>query len=59
MKFTAVLLLILGALINYLSKFIFKAVRKAEPTDKQNLSVKLIGVAVFLVGLILTVVYFR
>jgi len=58
-KVLAVALMIIGAVINYLSKFIYKAVRKTEASDENNVRVKLLGVIVFLVGLVLTVIYFR
>ena len=59
MKVLAVALLIIGAVINYLSKLIYKLLYKKEAQDEENVRVKLIGVVIFLVGLILTVIYFR
>ena len=56
MKVLAVALLIIGAVINYLSKIIYKLFSKKEAQDEENVRVKLIGVVIFLVGLILTVV---
>ena len=59
MKVLAIALLVLGAAVNYLSKVIYKVIKKAEATDEENVRVKLIGVLVFLVGLVLTIIYFR
>ena len=53
MKVLAVALLIIGAVINYLSKIIYKLFSKKEAQDEENVRVKLIGVVIFLVGLIL------
>ena len=59
MKILAVALLVVGAVINYLSKAVYKLFFKKEASDEEHIRVKLIGVIIFLVGLILTVIYFR
>ena len=49
----------MGAIIAYFSKYIFRLIGKTEPTDEQNVKIKLVGLAVVLAAVILTVVFLR
>ena len=55
MKVFAVILLIMGALISYLSKIIITKVFKREVTDEYNVYVKLCGFLLVLAAVVITI----
>ncbi len=55
MKVFAVILLIVGALISYLSKIIITKVLKREVTDEYNVYVKLCGFLLVLAAVVITI----
>ena len=59
MKYVILVLLAVGAFVAYLSKYIFRWVKKEDPTPKQNVTIKLIGLAFVLIAVVMTFVFLR
>lgn len=59
MKYVILVLLAVGAFVAYLSKHIFRWVKKEDPTPKQNVNIKLIGLAFVLIAVVMTFVFLR
>ena len=53
MKYTAAGIVLLGALLSYLSKPLFRQIKKQEPEEKFILKIKLTGLAIAMVGVVL------
>lgn len=59
MKYLILVLLAAGAFVAYLSKYIFRWVKKEDPTPKQNVNIKLIGLALVLAAVVMTFAFLR
>ena len=59
MKILVFILLAVGAVIAYLSKYIFRLVRKDEPSEEQIIKLKLLGLSFVIVAVILVFVFLR
>lgn len=53
MKYAAAVIVIIGALISYLSKALFRWVKKREPEDRETVRLKLAGLLVAVAGVAL------
>ncbi len=56
MKYAAVCLVLLGALLSYLSKPLLRRLKKTEPEEKNIIKIKLAGLGVAVVGVLLLLI---
>ncbi len=53
MKYAAAGIVLLGALLSYLSKPLFRWLKKQEPEDKDVLKMKIVGLGIAMIGVLL------
>ncbi len=53
MKYAAAGIVLLGALLSYLSKPLFRWLKKTEPDEQNMIKIKLVGLGIAAVGVLL------
>ncbi|MBE7042012.1 MAG: hypothetical protein E7399_00755 [Ruminococcaceae bacterium] len=56
MKYAAAGIVLLGALLSYLSKSLYRWLKKSEPEEKSVLKIKFAGLGIVMVGVVLLLI---